>query len=300
MKRSLFFVILLLMVLALTACNGTISSIGVPASSPWTQFSTILTSPHNDLTVVTTGSNITSELADPSPTALCDSDQGKFMASCSGACSLTTCQDNSPEGATNVVFVEQDFVYGLIIRLDRPAFTAGGVELESATAGTLGAISLTVSPESGLSVGAGFTEGLIPTPSGDPNFSQIDDAAILIMTPGWADFASGWVCADGTTTSCNPETSFENVVSFCGDNGATDMLFFRVDAAPATYSMTCGVVPLTLTLTAPNTYESAGDCIATLKAERCAGLTGQNRAACNRSQIGICHATFNVPSAHNN
>ncbi|HEX6900244.1 MAG TPA: hypothetical protein VF789_11045 [Thermoanaerobaculia bacterium] len=302
MKRSFCLGILLLMVLALAACNGTISSIGVPASSPWTSFSTFLTSPYDDLTVITTGSNITAELAASGSLALCDSDQGRFMTTCAGVadavCNLTNCEADAPEGATNVSFLEQRFLYGLSMTLDRPAFTAGGVELESATAGTLGAIGLTVSSASGLSIGAGFTEGLIPTPSGDPNPSNFDDGGALLMTPGWADFGLGWVCADGTSTGCDLEVSLENVVAGCAQQGEADVFQFRVDAAPGTYSMTCGSVPVTFTLTGPNVYESAGDCIAALKAERCAGLKGQDRAACNHAQIGICHATFNVPSAH--
>lgn len=301
MKRYLCLVILTLMVLALTACNGTISSIGVPASSPWNRFSTFLTSSYDDLTVVTTGSNITSELSLLGPVPLCDSDQGRFIGECHDSnCGLTQCEDTAPEGATNVSFIELHYLYALIMTLDRPAFTAGGIELESATVGTLGAIGLTVSSESGLSVGAGFTEGLFPTSSEPSNF---DDGGLLLMTPQWADFAPGWVCADGTSTGCDPEAGMENVVAGCsksdlGDGG--DQFAFRVDAAPGTYSMTCGSVPVTLTLTAPNTYESAGDCIDTLKAERCAGLRGQDRAACNHAQVGICHATFNIPSAHNN
>ena len=27
--------------------------------------------------------------------------------------------------------------------------------------------------------------------------------------------------------------------------------------------------------------------------------TGQAKASCNHAQIGVCHATFNVPSNHN-
>ena len=54
-----------------------------------------------------------------------------------------------------------------------------------------------------------------------------------------------------------------------------------------------------ITLTINPAFADVGTCISTLKAQRCAGLKGQDRAACNHAQIGICHATFNVPSAHN-
>jgi len=294
---------LLLAGLALTACNGTISSIGVPANSPWNDFETHFFSPHDDLTVVTTGSNITADLQPTGTLAQCNSDQGNFIAaSCAtSVCGLSDCVSYAPAGATNVSFVSQRFGYALLMGLDRPAFSAGGVEVESATAGTLGAIALTLSSGSGLSVGAGFTQGLVPMSSGHyPNFPELDDFGTLLMAPNWADFGPGQICADGTTTNCsfgNPT----NLIAAC-DNTAPpagqNTLLFRVDAPTGAYSLTCGSVPVSLTINPA--FSSVGDCISTLTAQRCAGLKGQARAACNHSQIGVCHATFNVPSAHNN
>src|SRR4029077_3255886 len=99
--RPLCTALLLLAGLALAACNGTVSSIGVPVSSPWNQFATLFQSPYDDLTVVTTGSNITAELQPPSALALCNSDQGPFVASCAtSVCALTDCVSNAPAGAT--------------------------------------------------------------------------------------------------------------------------------------------------------------------------------------------------------
>jgi hypothetical protein len=45
------------------------------------------------------------------------------------------------------------------------------------------------------------------------------------------------------------------------------------------------------------TTAQPGDCISQRKAT-CNGLTGQDRKTCNHAQIGVCQATFNVPSAH--
>lgn len=288
--RPLCAALLTLAGLALAACNGTISSIGVPADSPWTVFSTLFQSPHDDLTVVSTGSNVTAELLNAGAGAVCDSDQGHFPASCAtSTCGVADCEAAAPEGATNVSFVDQRFIYGLVMTLDRPAFTAGGVEVASATAGTQGAISLTVSPGSGLSIGAGFTDGLVPM-SGD-QLLTFDDAGTLLLRPQWEDFGPGWVCTDGTST-CDPESDPDEVVALCGNEPPNDQVSFRVDAPPGTYSFTCGSVPVTLSLDAAE-FASAGACISSLTAQNCSGLRGQARASCVIAQIGICRAKFN-------
>jgi hypothetical protein len=288
---------LLLAGLALTACNGTVSSIGVPASSPWNTFGTHFFSPHDDLTVVTTGSNITADLQPTGTIAQCNSDQGNFIGFCNtSVCGLSDCVSSAPAGATNVTFVSQRFGYGLTMQLDRSAFSAGGIEVESASAGTLGAIALTVSPGSGLSVGAGFTQGLVPTTSGYyGNYPELDDFGALAMSPSWADFGPGQLCLDGTT-NCGPSTGPQNLLAACSNEAFapdTDGLVFRVDAPPGGYSLTCGSVPVSLTINPA--FASVGDCISSLKAQRCDGLKGQARASCVHAQISVCHATFNVP-----
>lgn len=291
--------------LALAGCNGTVSQIGVPAASPWTQFGTVLQSPHDDLTVATTGSDISAGIVnDIAPVvASCTSDQGPFPTACSSAATCAAdCVANAPSGATGVGLGEIRYVYGLVIELNRPAFTAGGVQIQSTAAGTVGAISVNVSAGSGLSVGAGFSDGLLPGPSPFPDseIEVFDDFGFLGMGPDWEDFGEGWVCADGTTTSCDPNASLENLVAACFDEGGPfgdDALLFRVNAQPGSYSLTCGTVPVNFDLNPP--FASVGQCISTLKAQRCRGLKGQAKAACNHAQIGVCHATFNVPSSHN-
>ncbi len=291
----------------LAGCNGTVSRIGIPAASPWNQFGTAFSSPHDDLTVVTTGSDITADLvaAPGGPVgavfASCNSDQGSFITGCDSAATCAAdCVSNAPAGATGVSLGEIRYQYGLVIGLNRPDFTAGGVEIESASAGTVGAISVNMSASSGLSVGAGFSDGLIPgpAPADSPELEVFDDFGFLAMAPHWTDFGPGYVCADGTTTGCNPEDGPENVVASCTEGVVSeDGLLFRVNAAPGAYSLTCGTVPVSFDLNPP--FSSAGECISTLKAQRCGGFNGQAKAACNHAQIGVCHATFNVPSSHN-
>jgi hypothetical protein len=44
----------------------------------------------------------------------------------------------------------------------------------------------------------------------------------------------------------------------------------------------------------PSTFSSVGECISTLLAENCTGLTGRNRAQCNHEQQAICLEMFGV------
>ncbi len=299
--RPLGAALLLLAGLALGACNGTISSIGVPAASPWSSFTTEVLSPHDDLTVVTTGSHISASINATDSPALCNSDQGKYIVACSTpvSCGLAECQAGAPAGSTGVTFVSRETGYLLGISLDRPAFSAGGVELVSASAGTQGAIAVTVDSAAGLSVGAGFTSGLIPAPSTsatDPNGHtlQFDDAAALTMSPQWDAFGAGQLCSDGTSTSCNPAVSPDGVLAACIPDSSfsegADTLIFRVDAPPNAYSLTCGSVPINLTINP--TFASHGDCVSSLLAQHCGALKSQARAACNHAQQSVCRTLF--------
>jgi hypothetical protein len=304
MKRALISFVLVSAVLALAGCNGTVSQIGVPAASPWNTFVTHVISPYDDLTVVTTGNDIGAGLEPTGSVAVCNSTQGRFFATCpfNATCDLTECVAQAPTGATDVSFQQQQFGYALGMSLTRPGFTAGGVAVESATAGTVGAISLTLDAGSGLSVGAGFSEGLIPEAPDDAGPAIAQHFGFVAMAPDWPDFGPGYVCTDGTTTSCSPsDPTAANLAAACSNTGSPaglpDTLVFRTNAAPGAYHLTCGTVPVNLSLNPP--FATLGDCISTLKAQRCGGLKGQAKAACNHAQIGVCDATFNVPSAHN-
>jgi hypothetical protein len=307
MKRTLLSFVSLSAAVVLAGCNGSISSVGIPADSPWNTFSTIVTSPHDDLTVVTVGSDVSASISLITQIAVCTSDQGRFFAVCADVECVSpdpaaACVDQASPDATNVGFDGQlPFVYAVDVTLDRPDFAAGGVQIESATAGTLGAIALTLDAGATLNIGAGFSEGLIQGPTFESNVSSfpiptelMDDFTGLDLGPDWLAFGEGHVCTDGTTTSCDPAVSFENVAAFCTDS---DEIGLRTNEATGPVSVLCGDVTINLNINAP--FESVGECLGSLKQQECSGLTGQAKAACNHAQIGICNATFNVPSAHN-
>jgi len=300
MKRAVLSFVMLSAVLALAACNGTITSIGVPATSPWENFVTFVASPYDDLTVVTVGSDISGGILSVQRFAVCTSDQGGFFAlcddnDCTSPGPAAECVNEAPVGATNVAFQGQlPFVYGLEVALDRPAFTSGGVQLQSVTAGTVGAIAITIDGGSSLNIGAGFSEGLIPGPAADETFGVADDFAVLGLDPIWPDFGPGFICTDGTTTSCDPDVSPDNVAALCLAN--PDVLLFRTNAGTGPLSLACGTVTVNIDINPP--FDTVGECISTLKDQWCGGLTGKAKAACNHAQIGVCHASFNVPSAH--
>lgn len=296
--RSISAGFLLTLGLALAACNGATTSIGLPAASPWNDIQTIVASPFDDLTVVTVGSDISAGIFGIEQGAVCTSDQGGFFAFCDNpGCTppgpLAECIDDAPGGATTVGFSVLTNLYGVDVLLDRPAFTAGGVQLQSVTAGTVGAIAIEIGAGT-LSIGAGFSEGLIPGPAFDSTFEAFDDFTLIGLAPAWGDFGDGHICTDGTTTSCDPDVGPEGVLAACQ---GSDLLLFRTNAISAPYSLTCGSVTVDINVNPP--FDTVGQCISTLQAQHCSGLTGKAKAACNHAQIGVCHATFNVPSSHN-
>ena len=307
MKRIALTLVTLSAVLALGACNGAITSVGLPAASPWNTFETVVGSPYDDITVATVGSDISASIETIGETfAVCTSDQGGFFATCNNdECTPpgpeAECAAQAPPGATNVGFGGQfPNIYGVGVTLDRPAFTAGGVQLQSETAGIVGAIAVTVDGGTTLNIGAGFSEGLIPGPTADNLLGgfpteYLDDFSSLVLDPAWPDFGNGYICTDGTTTSCDPNVSAEGVAAVCGSG--PDAIVFRTNEPTGPVSVLCGSVTVNINVNPP--FETVGDCISTLKQQRCSGVTGKAKAACNHAQIGVCHATFNVPSAHN-
>lgn len=298
--HTLAALLLLALGAVLVGCNGATTSIGLPAASPWTDILTIFATPYDDVTVVTVGSDISAGIVGSEQGAVCTSDQGGFFAVCSNpGCippgPLAECIDDAPAGATNVGFSgDLPILYGLEVTLDRPAFTAGGVQIESVTGGTLGAIAIQIGATT-LDIGAAFNEGLISGPAFNADFEAFDDFTIIQLAPSWEDFGPGHLCTDGTTTSCDPGVGPEDVMVVC-DSG--DHLLFRNNAVSAPVSLTCGTVTVNLNVNPP--FDTVGQCISTLKAQKCSGLKGKAKAACNHAQIGVCHAAFNVPSSHNN
>lgn len=283
----------------LGACNGSVTSVSLPAASPWVELGTIVASPYDDVTVVAVGSDLSAGIIDAIPGAVCTSDQGGFFAFCASAgCSsspLTECVDDAPTGATNVGFSELTYLYAVDVMLDRPTFTAGGIQLQSIAGGMLGAIAIDVGGGGQLNIGAGFNEGLIAGPAFDEQFEAYDDFSFLFLGPSWEDFGPGHVCSDGTTTSCDPDVGPEGILAACDAEGG-DVILLRTNAVTPPYSLTCGSVTVNINVNPP--FDTVGECISTLKAQHCNGLHGKAKAACNHAQIGVCHATFNVPSSH--
>ena len=291
MKRTLFSFLLLSTVLLLAGCNGTVSSVRFPAASPWTDMSTVILSPTDDLVAVASGAGVEANLT---PGTIAFSNQQAIVA-CGGAtpydvvCSDRACDAQATCGTDPVI--GKRFTYTLSAHLDRSLFTSGGVQIQDGNGGTQMGLSINAGSTGGsFDVAAGFSEGLLP----GVQFSDFDDKGSLTLSPYWADFApgtiSGQVCPNGV---CGTQT-----IASCDVTPAGDVLSYLTATQPGTYTGTCGTVPVNLTINPP--YATVGQCISGLKAARCGGLTGQAKASCNHAQIGVCHATFNVPSSHNN
>jgi hypothetical protein len=218
----------------------------------------------------------------------------QVVVACGGAVPhLQTCSDRACDAqaacGTDPVIAKR-FTYTLSAHLDRSLFTSGGVQIQDGGGATQMGLSINVgSPGGSFDVAAGFSEGLIP----GAQFADFDEKGALALTPHWSDFGagsiSGQVCPDGV---CGTQ-----IIANCDLTPLGDTLSYLTAAQPGTYSGTCGTVPVNLTINPP--FATVGACISGLKAQRCGGLKGQAKAAYNHAQIGVCDATFNVPSSHN-
>lgn len=292
MRRTQILFILLSAVLLLAGCNGTVSSVSFPASSPWTDMGTSILSPTDDLVAVASGAGLTAELVPGFPLP---GTPPQALVACGGAtphvevCTDRACDAQATCGADPVI--EKRFTYTLLAHLDRGTFASGGIQVQDGGGATQMGLSINAGNAGGsLDVAAGYSEGLIP---GVQLGSFADEVGGIAFTPHWSDFGdgdiTGQVCPGGV---CSTQT-----VANCSTSGDTDTLFYATVAQPGTYSGTCGTVPINLTINPP--FSSLGQCISSLKAARCGGLKGQARASCNHAQIGVCDATFNVHNAHN-
>lgn len=284
MKRLVLSFVLLSAVLALTGCNGTVSSVSLPAQAPWNAMATGILSPTDDLVSSSTGAGLESSLFPGNPAGIeafvaCQGSGGPRVVSCSDrACNAqTVCGTDTVIG--------KRYTYTLEALIDRDVFTAGSVQIQDGSGATQMGLSINIAGGS-FDVAAGFSEGLIP----GAQFSEADEAGALLLAPHWTDFGTGeitgQVCTGGV---CEP-----GPVAQCGTDDDIDVLGYLTFAQPGTYSGTCGTVPVNLTINPA--YASVGDCISQRKAT-CNKLTGQDRKTCNHAQIGVCQATFNVPSA---
>lgn len=292
MKRSFLSFVLMSAVLVLAGCNGTVSSVSFPAASPWEEMFTGILSPTDDLVAVSAGAGLEAELTPgfiegaPVPfqaAVACQGGGGPYLEFCEDR----ACDAQATCGTDTVI--EKRYIYTLHATLDRDIFTTGSVQIQDGSGATQMGLAINAGNAGGsFDVAAGFSEGLIP----GVQFSEIDEAGALLLFPHWSDYGvgeiTGQICPDGV---CSTQS-----IAVCDTNGAEDVLGYATAAQPGTYSGTCGTVPVNLTINPP--YSSVGDCISQRKAT-CNGLTGQARKTCNHAQIGVCHATFNVPSAHN-
>lgn len=291
MKRILLSLVLMAAAVALTGCNGTVSSVSFPAGSPWEAMATGILSPSDDLVAVSTGAGVESELVpeivstDVQAIVACQGTTGSYFETCTDR----TCDAQTVCGTDTVI--EKRYAYTLFATLDREIFTTGSVQIQNGSGATLMGLAINAANAGGsFDLAAGYSEGLIP---GVQLTSEVDEAGALVLGPHWDGFGEGeiegQVCQDGVCET--------GVVAVCDTNSDTeDVLGYLTVAQPGTYSGTCGTIPVNLTINPP--YASVGDCITARKAT-CNGLTGQARKTCNHAQIGVCHATFNVPSAHN-
>jgi len=293
MKRSLLSFVFLSAAVVLAGCNGTVSSVSFPSGSPWEQMATGILSPTDDLVAVSSGAGVEAEL---NPGFIENPLQAVVACQGVGGSHIEICFDRACDAQTvcgTDTVIEKRYAYALVVTLDRDVFTTGSVQIQDGSGATQMGLAINAGNAGGsFDVAAGFSEGLIPGAQfSDPN-EDIDEVGALLMTPEWPDFGpgeiTGEICSGGV---CSTQT-----IAICGHTGDTDVLGYVTAAQPGTYSGICDTVPVNLTINPP--YSSVGDCISQRKAT-CNGLTGQARKTCNHAQIGVCHATFNVPSAHN-
>jgi hypothetical protein len=289
MKRSLLSSVLLSTALLLAGCNGTISSISFPDESPWEAMAMPILSPTDDLVAVSTGAGVTSDLIPAffeSGLAAVVTCKGSDNTPYFVACTDRTCDAQTECGDDPVI--GKHYAYTLTAQLDRDVFTTGSVQIQNGSGATEMGLAINAENAGGsFDVAAGFSEGLLD----GIQLSAEDEAGSLFLAPHWPDYGvgpiEGQVCVDGVCET--------GVIAVCDTDGDIDALSYLTVAQPGTYSGTCGTVPVNLTINPA--FASVGECITQLKAT-CNGLTGQDRKTCNHAQIGVCHATFNVPSAH--
>jgi hypothetical protein len=290
MKRSLLSFVLISTALVLAGCNGTVSSVSFPAGSPWEAMGTGILSPTDDLVAVSTGAGVESELV---PGLAISGAQA--VVACQGASGpyFELCDDracNAQEKCGTDTVISKRYAYTLLAQLDRQVFTTGSIQIQNGSGATQMGLAINAANAGGsFDVAAGFSEGMIEGIQLGST-SQLDEVGSLALQPHWENYGPGeilgQVCVGGV---CSPGT-----VAVCDTDSSTDVLGYLTVAQPGTYSGTCGTIPVNLTINP--VYSSVGACISARKAT-CNGLTGQAKKTCNHAQIGVCQATFNVPSA---
>jgi hypothetical protein len=304
-SRPLAAALLLLAGLALTGCaSGGLTSIGLPSDSPYTGFQTVLGSTHSDLTVTPVGDILSATLTPQGQGFVCFTAQGGFFAGCNSSDCASVfpgdeCDAQKPPGTTVTGFdVNLVTGYSLEATLKHPGFVIGLLRFNSATAGPVGTFSLSTSGASVIKLSAKQGSDLIFGPSfpypGEGS-SQLESATLadefagLLLTPGWPAMDNGYVCTDGTTTSCDPSQSPTGVLAACdheGDDG--DQLIFRVKDAQLTgRKLQCGNVTFNFYVNPP--FANLNQCIAFLLYQNCfRDIAPANQGSCMVAQILNC------------
>lgn len=260
-----------------TGCNNTVQQLSIPSNAAWNTMGMPIASPYNDLEILTAGSNIGAQIL--------EGPEGPYAYCSNGTDSGIAFGDACPTGY-NVLGLR--YFYAFAVSLDRPAFQAGGVDLVSATAGTVYSLSLAVNTSTNnVYIAAGVSDGVIPLSSQNPptygEFIVADDYASVFLTPHDARFASA---------AYGPDPAFPDFV--CGTDGpeGTDQIAMRVTTT-RTASYACG--DLTFNLAVSPEYPNLGQCISDSIIRNCKdqGLTGKARATCNKQQQSVCRAMFN-------
>jgi hypothetical protein len=298
--RPLTAALLLIAGLGLTGCtSGGITGLTIPANSPWDTITSVVHSPNNDVIVSGIGDGVTAQMAIQGQGSACTSDQGSFFVQCENpGCQplgpAAECVNGAPAGTTNVTSLgTPEYVYGVLVTLDRSVFTSGTLLFASPSAGVLGATSLTLGQGSTLRMNTTFQEGVLPEPvahrdSGDirEQAALLDDFSGVAFGPPWPDFSAAYSCVPGR--SCDNGVSTDGVLAGCGTTLFGDTVLVRTNVPNLTDStLQCGNVTFRFSIDPP--FANQGDCVVQLFTQQCAGVpAGPSRATCYRNQVLTC------------
>lgn len=301
--RPLAMALLLLAGLAATGCaSRNLTSISLPPDAPWQDVQTFMRSSSNDLTVTSAGNVLSAALAAVGQGVGCFSDQGGFVArcttpDCNGIPPFDECVAQAPPGATVQGFTSVVTGYQFSATLQQPGFQLGLLRLTSPTAGRLGTIGISPGGNSILKLTAkAEAPGLLFNPVypfdrlSSKELEQaalFDDYAGVSLSPPWPAFDFGYLCTDGTTTSCDPSQSLAGVFALCS-RSFNDEVLFRVDQlAVQGRKIQCGAVKVSLYVNPE--FQNPGQCLAFSIAQNCLyDIQPANRPACITAQLASC------------
>ncbi len=296
---------------AASGCNQSISRLSIPSNVVWNKVITGFSSPYNDLSVVahsnghdslihaTVGPN-DFDAPDWIPYGYCSTPppdtnhQGAFLVACPSADRAQCAPACASSGGTlnGIRYLGQ-----LGIKIDRPAFKSGGIAVQSASHGTIYALTFSVNDSTNnVLMAGGVSKGVIPSRLKPPNSTQGALAAdayaffdFLPHDPGFANAEYGVPVNPPflPTVQCSTTLPNPNVPGDGGDDG----ILIRSDATTlGTYA--CGSINFNLSLS--RHLDDMEDCVEEATKIHCKnqGLVGQAREVCNAEQVNLCKALF--------